>query len=881
MRKLPCPCICRIPPPRHTPGALHPHGDGLRRSRAAKRRQSEGAGASGHQATLRDRDIRGHRFPLYHCDFWVAERPVRKFISPARPLETNPHLPTSGRIDVRIAPYWVFLASVTAVAMVLCTVPAPLAGQNPNDPGQRPVQTSNRDVPSLAELGLLPGRPRVTPTRTDTPPEIDGMLDDEIWLTATHVTEFTQQSPFEGEPPSEETDVYIAYDSDNLYFAFRAHYKDPSIMRANRVDRDRASMDDLMTVYFDTFMDQQRGYDFDVNGYGVQGDGIMSAARGGGRGRGGSRAVSGIPPADRSWDALFETGARIVEDGFVAEMAIPFKSLRYPMPPEGEPHRWGFQIVREIKSRDFENDVWAPMTRDETSFFAQMGVLEGMTDLSTSRNMEILPTFTAIQYGEIDPTRPGFENQDADPDAGVNIKYGITSDLTADFTVNPDFSQIESDRPQIEVNQRFPLFFSELRPFFVEGAEIFNIQAPVTFVHTRTIVDPDYGAKLTGQVGRFSLGLLTANDVAPGRLEDPADVGFEKTAQTVIGRVRYDLYAESNVGAIFTDREFVDSHSRLIGADGNFRLSPTIGADFRAVGSFFKDVGENEVDGHMFQAGVRRSSRFWSWGLTGYEISPEFATEVGFVRRTDTRRLEGNLGYRFWPETWLIDWGPQLTLGRTYDFDDVLQDENLSARVNFSFARNISLNASFDQDLERFGGIDFTQRRISVGGSVNTNRRYQFGGNISFGNQIFFAGPFLSDQFRWSVNGTLRPLDRLQTSLNFTSSQLTNPNGGGAELFDIKIIRSQNYLQLTDRLGLRNITEWNTEDQTFDLNFLFNYRVNAGTVFFLGYDDHYQQADLIEGDRDGDGIAEQLFFRDSLRRTNRAIFVKLQYLLRY
>jgi hypothetical protein len=411
----------------------------------------------------------------------------------------------------------------------------------------------------------------------------------------------------------------------------------------------------------------------------------------------------------------------------------------------------------------------------------------------------------------------------------------VTSDLTADFTLNPDFSQIESDRPQIEVNQRFPLFFSELRPFFVECAEIFNIQAPVTFVHTRTIVDPDYGAKMTGQLGAFSLGVLSANDIAPGKVDDPSDLAFDQSAQTWIGRIRYDLYAESNVGVILTDREFLNSYSRVFGADGNFRLSPTIATDFRAVRSSFKDLDVAQVGGHMLQAGIRQSSRFWTWGLTGYEISPEFETEVGFVRRRDTRRVESNVGHRFWPETWLIDWGPQLTYARTYDFDDTLQDENLGTRVNFSFARNISFNARFDRDLERFEDIEFTQNRFAVGGSVNANRRYQFGANVHFGDQIFFDGPFMGEEFSWNVNSTFRPLDRLQETLRFDHSRLTDPAAGGAELFDIKIIRSQNYLQLTNRLGLRNITEWNTEDETFDLNFLFNYRVNAGTAFFVGY----------------------------------------------
>src|SRR5690606_22389394 len=225
---------------------------------------------------------------------------------------------------------------------------------------------------------------------------------------------------------------------------FHAHYSDISLMRANRVQRDRANQDDLMTVYFDTFLDQQRGYDFDVNGYGVQGDGLMSVGR---RGGGGGTA---IPPADRSWDALFDTAGRIVEDGYTAEMAIPFKSLRFPTPRDGEPHRWGFQIVREVKSLNTENMVWAPMERGESSFFTQMGLLEGMTDISISRNIEIMPTFVAIQQGEIDPTRPGFVNNDADPDFGVNLKYGVTPNLTADFTINPDFSQIESDRAQLE-----------------------------------------------------------------------------------------------------------------------------------------------------------------------------------------------------------------------------------------------------------------------------------------------------------------------------------------------------------------------------------------------------------------------------------------------
>jgi hypothetical protein len=770
------------------------------------------------------------------------------------------------------------LGVTLVMGLLLILMPGKVAGQDQGGP--EPTSSGDADVENTS---LVPGRPTVRPTRTDTPPDIDGRLDDEAWKTAALITEFVQQSPLDGAPATEETEVYIAYDADNLYFAFYAHYEDPSIMRANRVDRDRAMMDDLMTVYFDTFMDQQGGYDFDVNAYGVQGDGTISGGGffGGRGGRGGGGMGSGgrIPSADRSWNALFETGAQIVEDGFTAEMAIPFKSLRYPSRARDEAHRWGFQIVREVKGKDQENQVWAPMSRDESSFLAQMGVLDGMINLSTSRNIEVLPTFTAIRYGAIDPTVPAFVHLDTDPDAGVNIKYGVTSNLTADFTVNPDFSQIESDRTQIEVNQRFPIRYPELRPFFVEGAEIFNFIGPVTLVHTRTIVDPDYGAKLTGKVGNLSIGMLAANDRAPGTVEDELDPAFGQHANTVIGRARYDLYAESNIGTIFTDREFLDGYSRLVGVDGNFRLNRTTTVGGRAIRTWLQDPGGVERTGRLMDVNIRNNGRNLSWFLASYQLSPDFGTDVGFVRRTDEQRVIGNISYRFWPEGRVINWGPRVMISRNWDFDRAIQNRGLGLGLNFSFARNITFSADVNRDMERFLGTKFEKTRFSVRGNVNTSRSFSFGGNVRVGDQILFsADPTLGHQVAWSVNAQVRPTSSISSRLNLSTTRLTI---GGIEEFDVKILRGTTTYQITEKLGLRNITEFNSLDKEFDLNLLATYRIDAGTVFFVGYDDHYQQADLIEGDLDGNGIDEQLFFTGNLRRTNRAIFMKLQYLLRY
>ena len=739
-----------------------------------------------------------------------------------------------------------------------------------------------------ASAGILTGRPAVRPPRASTAPAIDGRLDDAAWRSSVRITDFVQQNPVEGAPATEATDVYIAYDSQNIYVGIYAHYSDPSIMRANRIDRDQAFRDDNVSVYFDTFLDQQRAYVFSVNGYGVQGDSILNSRGrgGGGRGRGGGGGGGGgdrgIARGDSSWDALFDSGGQIVDDGFTAEIAIPFKSLRYPQKQADDPHRWGFQIVREIRGKD-ENVVWAPISRGISGFLPQMGVLEGMRNLSTSRNVEIMPTFTALQFGSLNTSTGAYVDKKTDPEGGVNFKYGITSNLTADVTFNPDFSQIESDRPQIEVNQRFALFYPELRPFFLEGAEIFQTPGAITFVHTRTIVDPDYGAKITGKVGNTTVGLMVANDAAPGATDDPSDPAFGKSANVLVGRVRYDPYAESHIGAIFTNREFLDSHSRLGGVEGDFRLGRTQSAGFKAMQADHRDLDGVDRTGRYFAARWQLNGRNWGASAAGYTLPPDFRTDVGFVRRADQKRVSSRISYRWWPESWIIDWGPTVSYGRNWNFGNVLEDEDARFGVNASFARNIRFNVDVQRSMERFSGIDFDKTGYSFGGGVMTSRNYSFGGFFRYGDEVrYSSNPFLGRGGGGGLFMTLRPVSRFQSDININTSRLIDPSNNDELVFDVKIVRALSTYQFTDRLLLRNITEYNTFDKALRVNMLVTYRLNAGTVFFVGYDDRYRQGDRLFGDLDGDGVDDQLFpTLTSLTRTNRAFFTKLQYLFRY
>jgi hypothetical protein len=734
------------------------------------------------------------------------------------------------------------------------------------DAGQGPEARSSR---------VEGTRPTVGIRRAEASPEIDGRLDDPVWQSAVRITEFVQERPFEGSPATEQTEVSLAYDSQNLYIAVHAQYSDLALMRSNRLDRDQTDNDDTVTVYFDPFLDDQIGYAFSVNGYGVQGDSVLTSRTGGGPpggSGGGGGPGGGGPSGDKSWDALFRTAAQMVETGWTAEMAIPFKSLRYPSRGPEERHRWGFQVQRQIRSKD-ETVVWAPVSRNVMGFIRQFGVLEGLQNLSTSRNLEILPTFTAVQAGALNTTSGAFANSDSE-DAGVSVKYGLTPNLTFDFTYNPDFSQIESDTQQIQVNLRFPVSFPELRPFFLEGQDIFRIPGPVTMVHTRTIVDPQYGAKLTGKIGKATVGFVFADDQAPGKGDDPLDPAFGQAAQAVMGRVRYDLAAGSHIGGIVTNREFLDSSSRLTGLDTTLRLGRTHRFSAYAVTSARRDLDGVERSGYSLEANLRKEGRNLGYFIAHFQIDPEFGTDLGFVRRTDQKNTTGNISYRWWPETWLINWGPRYNIRRNYAFDGTLQDTENMVTLSALFAKNINVSGNVSRDMERYRDVDFHKTNYMFRGDINTSRKVLLSGQITGGDAILFVeNPYLGKSRGMEATVTLRPFSRLQSEIKLDATRFVDVrNDADTEVYDVKIWRALTTYQFTERLLVRNILEHHTFDKTLGANLLLTYRVNAGTAFYIGYDDRHRSGSLID---------PILFPTSEYRRTNRAIFTKLQYLLRY
>jgi hypothetical protein len=398
---------------------------------------------------------------------------------------------------------------------------AAVAGAIASGGGEGPAATGVDPQGSISvEIARYAGTAAEIEVNTPSVPsadiEVDGRLDDDAWEHAALLEGFTQFRPIEGSEASQKTEVLVLVDDDAIYFGIRAFDDEPGQIRATLSERDSYTFtDDYIRFILDTFDDQRRAYVFTVNPLGVQHDGLWNES-GGGTGRRGRGSFGS--PIDQAPDFLWNSDASITEWGYQAEIKIPFKSLRFP---ELEEQSWGLQIERKIQRTGYESS-WAPITGNVANKLTQAGKLNGLQSLDMGLFMELNPVLTGSRSGAIDDLG-AFVHDDPEGEFGLNATYGLTSNLTVDATYNPDFSQIEADAGQVQVNERFALFFPEQRPFFLEGTEIFGM--PKQLVYTRTIQNPIAGGKLTGKVGGVNIGYLGAVDETfEGRLYGPHDL---------------------------------------------------------------------------------------------------------------------------------------------------------------------------------------------------------------------------------------------------------------------------------------------------------------------------------------------------------------------
>ena len=658
------------------------------------------------------------------------------------------------------------LSAISLCVITTYAQPTPSASVTPDPPkingGGKPTIVL---PPEKAQPVKMP--------RFDKPPAIDGKLDDEVWKQAVVLKDFYQVQPGDNIAPSKPTEVMLGYDSKFFYIAFHC-FDEPDKVRATIPKRDNIFNDDYVGILFDTFNDSRKAYEFDFNPLGVQADGIWTDGQG----------------EDFNPDILMESKGMVTTDGWIVEVAVPFKSLRYVA---GKDKLWGAHFWRRIKRFNNELDMWMPLNRDISSWLAQEGHLSGFEGISTERTLELIPSLTVsetakrkgtlsaaqISAGLLDPGR--LVNEPIKFDPGLTGKYSITPNVTLDFALNPDFAQVESDQLVVTANQRFPIFFAEKRPFFLEGIDIFQTQ--IVAVHTRAIIDPDFAVKLTGKVDRNTFGLLLASDNGPGNFSPEERLTanprlVDKNASIGILRLKRDIgKKDSFIGFLATYRRFVDQYNELGGFDSRFRINKQTTLTIQVLAThsrhlfFFPDVGQTldrPENGFIYATDYNMSGRHFGYEYSTVGRTRYYRSDVGFNRRTNTNNH--NLFIRYnsepKPKARLISWRVYDDLSTNFDWLGHSQVFNNESQIQLTFRRQTYFGIGLDKGYERVFEEEFGPTRKVLGSSCVLTNTCTFWGDdnersASNGGMYIFGGstPSKKINFNMFVNRSLGNLD--------------------------------------------------------------------------------------------------------------------------
>lgn len=607
--------------------------------------------------------------------------------------------------------------------------PSPTAAVSPaqnssGSPTLSPKKSSAKVVPPEKAVALKIPLFAVAPV-------IDGKLDDEAWKSAVAFKDFYQWRPSDSSPASARTEVFAGYDNRFLYFAFHA-FDDPAKVRASVAKRDAIFDDDVVGVILDTFNDKRRAYELLFNPLGIQMDGFITEGAN----------------DDFSVDFVMESKGMVTSDGYIVEVAIPFKSLRYEA---GKGKLWGIHILRIVKHANGETDSWMPISQDESGFLSQAGHITGLEGISTERTLELIPSLTLSETGKrkapitLAQMSDGgrFVNEPIKFDLGLTGKYSITPTVTLDFAVNPDFAQVESDQLVVTANQRFPIFFEEKRPFFLEGIDIFRTQ--ILAVHTRAIIDPDMAVKLTGKLGRNTFGLLLASDNGPGNFNEDerltANPRFiDENASVGVLRLKRDIgKADSFIGFLATHHKFVDRYNELGGFDGRFRIDKQKTFSWQALAShsrrlfFYPDEGrflDRKQNGFIYALDYNQDGRHFGQQISAVGRTRFYRSEVGFNRRVNTNAFNWFLRYNSEPKpkAKLISWRVYTNLSSNFDWQGRHQNANDEAQLQLRLPRETFIGIGTDVGYERVFESEFGPTRKAQPNCL-INNNCTFAGN--------------------------------------------------------------------------------------------------------------------------------------------------------
>ncbi len=738
--------------------------------------------------------------------------------------------------------------------------------------------------------------PRVEATVT-----IDGVLDEPVWKTAVRLVGFTQYRPVDSRPAEDSTEVLVWYAPDAIYFGIRAYEAHGNVVRATLADRDNIDADDNVQILLDTFNDRRRALLFAVNPLGAQEDGVRSEGLAGAAG--GQNAgfrFDGV--IDLNPDYVYQSHGRLTPWGYEIEVRIPFKSLRYQ---SGATQDWGLQIVRTTQHTGYE-DTWTPVVRASASFLIQSGSLKALTGLRRGLVMDVSPEVTSRVDGA--PKAADYGYGTVDPELGLNLRWGITQNLSLTGTANPDFSQVEADVGQVTVNQRFALFFPEKRPFFLEGLEQFD--TPNALIYTRRVVSPIAGTKLTGKVGGTAVAYI-------GAVDDAGLSAFGDHPIVNLLRLRRDLGASSTFGLAYTDRFGGGAYNRVLGVDARVIWKNIWFSDAQIVSSWTQDAAGARA-GELWDVTLYdRTGRSYGNHAEVIGISPDFEAASGFVNRVNVvnARIFNRFTFYGRPGAVLENTTTFIGVEPTWRYDDFLNFRStLEGTVWEQWLLTLrggwGVNVRYSNSHQRFDPPDYATHQVDSSGTpipfaiphglynlwggnagFNTpNRALTLSVNIGAGQGAIFAEAAAARGLSAFVGVTWKPTSALRIDGRWVHERITRARDG-SWFSTANIPRLKVEYQLTRDIFFRYVGQYFAQKRDtlrdsrsgdplivggnrqprvsftdFRNDFLFSYKPTPGTVFFFGY---------------GSSLSEPtaFSFRD-LRRTADGFFLKASYLFR-
>ncbi|HTK31795.1 MAG TPA: DUF5916 domain-containing protein [Candidatus Saccharimonadaceae bacterium] len=686
-------------------------------------------------------------------------------------------------------------------------------------------------------------------------PVVDGSLDDAVWSQAAVLDSFVQRDPREGMRDTLGTQCLVMYDDHALYVGFRCKDR-PRDVRATITNRD-AIDGDWVGIALDTYHDQRKSYLFIANPRGIQTDGIDQLGS----------------DTDLTPDFLYTSHGRMTSDGYEVEMAIPFKSLRFP---PRDSLVFGVDPVRRI-DRVASQLFWAPITRDRNTFADQFGVMQGIAGVRPGRNLQIIPSVTDTRLSE--RQADGFHTDNTSR-VGASIKYGLTSGTTADVAITPDFSQVEADAGVVDINQRFAIFFPEKRPFFLEGSEIFT--TPLNLVYTRRIADPLYGVKVTGKMGATSVGVLQAADRSDGdpvaTLPDRLNPYLDDNSEYSIARFKQDLFKSSSVGVLLGERRQDESYNRGLGLDGRFNfldhytlllqrveswarqrdLRPALAklssADSAALDPSLRSFVGARTEGDASYGQLSRDTKSLSLNLTAQDISPLFAADMGFIPRTDQIDFRGSATAHYFgaEKAWWTALHPHTVYERTYDHHadrhvGRLTDDVWNVDVELDLPRNSYFGAGGDRFFTYFNGRQFPDQQdgyVYAGSAMF--QALKWSGSFGWGDEVIFEETAPGKSMHGQIDLNPRFSPQLDADLTVLARWIRR-RADDTHFADVVIPRLRVTYQASKELSFRGIAELTAKrgydalgdltapSRHLSLDFLAGYQTGPGTVFYLGY----------------------------------------------